>query len=204
MPKWNKALSQSAALKKGGPFKPDIVPTIKKYDQLEADFEKLVKEQTKLPEILQQLKPKFAALNPKLDKLNEQMKKVKEEDGTKFGEIGGRLSNYAEDPDAKNSDVQKALDDLMDTQVDAATMIRSLSDQIVKVNDEYTPVIKKVRDEYKSKSANLKSRWEKCQADCKSTRGQIRSIALSYEKIATKMNDTDTVKALRTFVSELG
>jgi len=203
LPKWTKAQSKSDALKKGGAFKPDIVPVIKKYDQLQNDFDKLVKEKAELPKILEELKAKFASLNPKLEKLKEQLQKVREEDGEKFVEIGTRLSGFANDPDAKTTEVQKALDDLVTTQIEYAGIMRPLSEQLVKVNDEYTAPMKKTRDEYKSKSGNLKTRWEKAQADSKAAMAQIRSVALGYEKTAAKANDTDTVKAVRSFVAEL-
>ena len=201
LPKWKEAQGKSDALKKG--MKPDITSPIKKFDQDLVEADKLIKEKKKLKDILTDFDSKISSLSGKYEKLVEQRDKVKEEDDKKFEQYSGELEGFKGEDDPDPAAVIKTLNGYVDASNDYTTMTKALNDQISKLDCDAVSLFKKARDEYKSKSDSIEARAKKLEADAKSQLSQIKSIALSYEKTATKSSDTDTVKAVRGFVSEL-
>jgi peptidoglycan hydrolase CwlO-like protein len=204
LPKWNKAKNESDALKKGKAFKPDIVPAIKKYDQAETDYEKLMEQKAKLKDILTALDKKLQSDSGKYDKLTEQREKVTDEDNKKFEQYSRELDGYADEDEPDPAKVLQTLDGWVDSITDYVTMTKAINDQISKFDTDGLSVVKKARDEFKSKSAGIEAQLKKIETAGKAAEAEVRSIALSYEKAATKMSDTDTVNAVRGFVKEMG
>jgi len=63
--------------------------------------------------------------------------------------------------------------------------------------------VKKARDEYKSKADSITSGMKKAEADADRLDGQIRQLALNYQKTAVQMDHDDIVEALRDLLDSL-
>jgi hypothetical protein len=202
LPKWTAAKGKSPALSNGS-LRPDIVPAIKKYDQAGTDYEKLMKEKDKLPEILKALDAKLKALGVKYDKLVQQRDSAQEEDNEKFTQYSGELDSYLGNKDADPSAVVRTLTGFIEAGTHYTGMTTTLNGQLAKFDQEAIAMVKKARDEYKSKNAAIEAGEKKIEASGDAAESQIRSIALSYEKTVAKQGDDAAAKAVREFVKAL-
>jgi len=200
--KWNAAKNSSDNLKKGT-FKPDITGLIRKYDQTLVVYAGLEKEEEKLGAILKDFDTKMTGASEAIDKLVQQRDKVKEEDDKKFEEYSRKFDGFKDNKEVDPVEVIALLSDWVVTGTDYISMTKSLDDQINKKETELLALMKKAHTDYKAKFTALEAAYDKVQKESDSAEAQIRATALIYEKSAVKMNDTDSVSAVRAFLGQI-
>jgi hypothetical protein len=204
LPSWNSIIRANKELSDGS-FKPEIVPSIQTYDGTLVKYDKILEQEKKLSNLIQDIvteltatiavTSKFVDEREKLDKENkkdvdkarETLGKVKGELDSSVEAIAGAIDGYAE-----------ALDEYHTSHV-------SLNERVAAENLKLVEKIKKIRDEYNAGATTVISGKKSAEDEADKSDGQIRQTLREYQKIASKMQDAKRgvaiIESLKSFAA---
>jgi len=187
LPAWMSTVGSYKQLR-SGPFKPDILPLLKRYDQCTPDYDKLVEQKKAL---IKSLKSDTAAANnaddSTRDKLVQERDKIGEETNADVDRFAEEFGKYDEDSDL--ADVDRTLGRWVATADEHYTMVSTLTQRIAALNTAAVTKVKKVKSDFKSKADAITAGLTKVNGDAEKLAGAIRGVIQTYQKIAAGMKD---------------
>jgi len=187
LPAWMSTVGSYKQLR-SGPFKPDIMPLLKRYDQCTPDYDKLIDQKKAL---IKSLKSDTASANNSddstRDKLAEERDKIGEQTKTDVDRFADEFTKYDEDSDL--ADVDRTLGRWVTTADEHYTMVSTLTQRIAALNSASVTKVKKVRSDFKSKADAITAGLTKVNGDAEKLAGAVRGVIQSYQKIAAGMKD---------------